>query len=191
MKKIETELPGVSIIEPVVYGDHRGFFMETHNNKAFAEIGIKHVFVQDNHSKSSQNVLRGLHYQLGHPQAKLIRVIQGEVYDVAVDVRVGSPYFGKWAGVLLSEENRKMLFVPEGFAHGFYVISDYAQIIYKCSEFYYPKDERGLIWNDPEIGIDWRIPTGTEPVLSEKDSGHPTLKSCDPADLPVYKESGA
>ena len=144
MKWIETALPGLTILEPLVHGDERGFFLEFYNQQTFAKFGIEHVFVQDNHSRSQRGVLRGLHYQLGTPQAKLVRVIKGEVYDIAVDVRRESPTFGKWTALTLSAQNMRMLFIPEGFAHGFYVLSEYAEFSYKCSNFYAPQAERGI-----------------------------------------------
>lgn len=186
MKRVETAIGGVCVIEPQVFGDERGFFMETYSRNKFAELGITHEFVQDNHSRSRKGVLRGLHYQLGRPQAKLVRVIRGRVFDVAVDLRRGSPTFGKWEGVELSEENKRMLFVPEGFAHGFYVLSDEAEFCYKCSDFYAPHEERGLIWNDPQVGIDWPLLPGLEPVLSAKDRVYPLLKDIPPGDLFAY-----
>ena len=182
MKRIDTALPGVCILEPVVHGDHRGFFTEMYHERVFAALGIPHRFVQDNYSRSSRHVLRGLHYQLSRPQAKLVRVVRGEVFDVAVDVRRGSPTFGKWIGETLSEDNRKAMFIPEGFAHGFLVLSEVAEFIYKCSDFYAPADERGLIWNDPGIAIDWPL-TGN-PILSAKDAAYGSLATRAAADLP-------
>ena len=182
MKRIDTALPGVCILEPVVHGDHRGFFLEMYHERAFAALGIPHRFVQDNYSRSSRHVLRGLHYQLSRPQAKLVRVVRGEVFDVAVDVRRGSPTFGKWVGETLSEDNRKAMFIPEGFAHGFLVLSEVAEFIYKCSDFYEPAEERGLIWNDPGIAIDWPL-TGN-PILSAKDAAYGSLTTRAAADLP-------
>ena len=187
MKRIEANLPGVCVIEPDVHGDQRGFFMESYNKRSFEELGIGCTFVQDNHSRSRRGVIRGLHYQLAQPQAKLVRVTLGEVYDVAVDVRTGSKTFGKWTGVTLSAKNKHMLFVPEGFAHGFCVISEFAEFAYKCSDFYAPTDERGIIWNDPELAIPW--PLGdTEPILSPKDSAYGPLSEMDENDLPVFQE---
>ena len=182
MKRVETALPGVCILEPMVHGDHRGFFLEMHHERVFAAIGISHRFVQDNYSRSSRGVLRGLHYQLGRPQAKLVRVVRGEVFDVAVDVRRGSPTFGKWIGETLSEDNRKAMFIPEGFAHGFLVLSEVAEFIYKCSDFYEPTEERGVIWDDPGIGIRW--PAEGKPILSAKDAAYGRLANLPPADLP-------
>ena len=153
-------IQGLTLIEPKVHGDERGYFMESYNYRDFAEAGIDCAFVQDNQSSSKKGVLRGLHYQIEHPQAKLVRVIRGEVFDVAVDLREGSATFGKWFGVRLSEENKKQFFVPAGFAHGYLVLSDYAEFCYKVTDFYHPGDEGGLLWNDPEIGIDWPVPEG-------------------------------
>ena len=183
MKRIDTALSGVCLLEPVVHGDHRGFFMEMHNERTFAALGITHRFVQDNYSRSSRQVLRGLHYQLTRPQAKLVRVVCGQVFDVAVDVRRGSPNFGKWIGEILSEDNRKAMFIPEGFAHGFLVLSEVAEFIYKCSDFYDPSDERGVIWDDPAIAINWPLDGGT-PTLSGKDARYAALGSLPEADLP-------
>ena len=187
MKRIETNLPGVCVIEPDVFGDDRGFFMETYNQRAFAEMGIGCTFVQDNMSRSRGGVVRGLHYQLHHQQAKLVRVTLGEVYDVAVDVRRGSETFGQFADVTLTGENKKMFFVPEGFAHGFCVISETAEFAYKCSNFYAPDEERGISWNDPELGIPWPIGDIT-PILSPKDSVYGPLSEMDEIDLPAICE---
>lgn len=168
---VETcEIEGLKVITPQVHGDARGYFMETYSYRDFVEVGIDPVFVQDNQSASRKGVLRGLHFQIAHPQDKLVRVIRGEVYDVAVDLRKDSPTFGKWYGVLLSEENKKQFFVPKNFAHGFLVLSDYAEFAYKCSDFYHPGDEGGLAWDDPELGVEWPIPEGMELLLSEKDT---------------------
>jgi len=174
MTFIETEINGVYIIEPKVFGDERGYFMETYNESEFNRNGLNYVFVQDNQSKSKKGVLRGLHFQKTHPQAKLVRVLEGEVLDVAVDLRKGSSTYGKYVGVVLSGENKKMFMIPRGFAHGFIVLSDTATFAYKCDDFYHPEDEGGIMWNDPDIGVNW-IYTG-EPLLSEKDKKHPTLK---------------
>ena len=171
-----TEIPDVILIKPDVYEDNRGFFMESWNAKKFAEIGITGNFVQDNHSKSTQGILRGLHYQTRQPQGKLIRVVQGEIYDVAVDLRKSSPTFGKWAGEWLSAENKKMLWIPPGFAHGFYVTSKTAEIIYKCTDFYAPQHERTLLWDDPDLSIKWPLIKDTAPVLSEKDTNGNTFR---------------
>lgn len=170
----KTEIDGVYIIEPKVFGDNRGYFMETYNENEFKANGLDYTFVQDNQSKSKKGVLRGLHFQKTHPQAKLVRVLEGEVLDVAVDLRKGSKTYGKWVGVVLSEDNNRMLVIPRGFAHGFVVLSDTATFAYKCDEFYHPEDEGGIAWNDPDVGIDWQYEG--EPLLSEKDKKHPTLK---------------
>ncbi len=180
---INTSLPGVFLIEPEVFSDARGFFMETHHQQKYAAAGITKPFVQDNRSHSTRNVLRGLHYQLRHPQAKLMYVVTGEIFDVAVDVRRGSPTFGRWDGMYLSAENKRQLFVPEGFAHGFCVLSETADVLYKCTDFYQPGDEQGVAWNDPGIGIAWPI---TEPLLSSKDSGYPNLRDIPDHLLPQY-----
>ncbi len=170
---IKTSIDGVYIIEPTVFGDARGYFCETYSAREFAENGLDYVFVQDNQSSSVKGVLRGLHFQKKHPQAKLVRVIAGEVLDVAVDLRKGSPTYGKWVSAVLSGENKRQLMIPRGFAHGFYVLSDTAEFCYKCDEFYHPEDEGGIIWNDPDIGIDWQL--DGEPKLSEKDKKHPAF----------------
>jgi dTDP-4-dehydrorhamnose 3,5-epimerase len=168
MKVTTTELDGVLVIEPKVWEDHRGFFFESYNLKSFAEAGIAPAFVQDNHSKSCRHALRGLHFQVPpHAQAKLLRVVAGEVFDVAVDLRRGSPTFGRWTGVTVSAANRRLVFVPVGFAHGFCVLSETAEVLYKCSDFYAPACERTVLWNDPQIGVEWPV---TEPVLSSRDS---------------------
>lgn len=164
-----TEIPEVILIEPQVFGDERGFFMETWNAARFADAGLDLHFVQDNHSRSRQGTLRGLHYQIENPQGKLVRVSLGQVYDVAVDIRQGSPTFGKHVGVLLSEENKRCIWVPPGFAHGFLVVSEEADFQYKCTELYAPEHERTILWNDPDLGIDWPIENLT-PLLSEKDT---------------------
>lgn len=169
MNVIDTNIPDVKIIEPQVFGDERGFFMETWQQKKFEDLvtGKPTQFVQDNHSKSSKGILRGLHYQTENTQGKLVRVVSGEVFDVAVDVRKESPTFGLWVGVYLSAENKRQLWVPEGFAHGFYVISEEAEFVYKCTDYYNPSAEHSILWNDPKIGIDW--PLFKEPRLSLKD----------------------
>ena len=172
MKIEKTQLEGVLLIEPKVFQDARGFFLESYNKKKYMEHGIDVEFVQDNHSASTKNVLRGLHFQAVHQQTKLVRVIQGEIFDVAVDIRPGSPTFGKWVGYRLSKENRLQMYVPAGFAHGFCVTSDTAEVLYKCTDYYSPQDERGIIWNDPAIGIRW--PTDN-PILSPKDGKYPLL----------------
>ncbi len=178
MDKIEVmencnNIAGLKVITPSVYGDNRGYFMETYNYNDFAAAGIDCNFVQDNQSASKKGVLRGLHFQIDYPQDKLVRVIKGEVFDVAVDLRKGSETFGQWFGVVLSEENKKQFFIPKNFAHGFLVLSDYAEFCYKVTDFYHPNDEGGMIWNDPEIGIKWPMPEGmTEKdlIFSEKDT---------------------
>ncbi|QLG88207.1 dTDP-4-dehydrorhamnose 3,5-epimerase [Chitinibacter bivalviorum] len=168
MNIIDTDIPDVKIIEPKVFGDERGFFYESFNHAKFeAAIGKKVEFVQDNHSKSVKGVLRGLHYQIQHPQGKLVRCTRGEVFDVAVDLRQSSPTFGKWVGVTLSEENKRQLWIPEGFAHGFVVVSEVAEFLYKTTDYWYPEFERSLLWSDPEIGIEW--PQMGAPQLSKKD----------------------
>src|SRR5688572_7590607 len=172
LKVTATALPEVLLIEPRVFQDDRGFFLETYNESRFAEHGIPQRFVQDNHSRSARNVLRGLHFQEPNPQGKLLRVVRGAVFDVAVDIRKGSPTFGKWFGVELSEENQRMLWVPEGFAHGFWVLRDDTDVLYKCTALYQPAAEQSILWNDPEIGIAW--PEG-DPILSAKDAAAPRL----------------
>lgn len=174
---IKTEIDGVLIVEPTLYGDHRGYFMETYKESDFKEAGINCTFLQDNQSKSRKGVLRGLHFQKTYPQAKLVRVIKGEVYDVAVDLREGSPTFGKYVGVVLSEENKRQFFIPRGFAHGFLVLSDEAEFVYKCDNLYHPEDEGGLLYSDESIGIDWPIKEGL--LLSDKDRVYPTLENLD------------
>ena len=170
MKVIETEIPDVKIIEPSVFGDDRGFFMETWNEKVFAANNLPTRFVQDNHSRSGQGILRGMHYQTENTQGKLVRVSAGAVFDVAVDLRKSSPTFGNWVGVELSESNKRMLWVPEQFAHGFYVMSESADFIYKCTDTYAPEFEQSLAWDDPEIGIKWPLVDGKAPNLSGKDA---------------------
>jgi dTDP-4-dehydrorhamnose 3,5-epimerase len=168
MNVLQTPLPGVLMLEPKVFGDERGFFMESFNARLLAErAGITDTFVQDNHSRSARGVLRGLHYQIQHPQGKLVRVVAGSVWDVAVDLRRASPAFGKWFGVELSAENKRMLWVPPGFGHGFLVLSDSADFLYKTTDYWYPEHERSVLWNDPALGISW--PLQGEPVLSAKD----------------------
>ena len=174
LKFTKTEIDGVYVINPKVFGDNRGYFMETYSAKDFLEAGLNYVFVQDNQSSSKHGVLRGLHFQKTYPQAKLVRVIKGEVFDVAVDLRKNSKTYGKWVGVYLSEENKKQLLIPRGFAHGFLVISDYAEFSYKCDEFYHPEDEGGIIYNDKDIGIKW--PSVKDIILSEKDKIHKSLR---------------
>lgn len=167
MKVIDTRIPDVKIIEPKVFGDERGFFMETWQQEQFNQLVAERSFVQDNHSKSRQGILRGLHYQMENTQGKLVRVVSGEVYDVAVDMRKDSPTFGQWVGVLLSAENKRQLWVPEGFAHGFYVTSESAEFVYKCTDYYNPQAEVSLAWNDPTLSIEW--PITVTPELSGKD----------------------
>ena len=175
-------IPDIILIEPQVFGDHRGFFMETFRNDEFEKAVAPMAFVQENHSKSKQGILRGLHYQVKQPQGKLVRVISGEVFDVAVDIRQSSPFFGKWIGAILSAENKKMLWVPPGFAHGFYVISKEAEFMYKCTDYYAPEHERSIKWNDPDLSIDWPLIPDTEPLLSPKDEAGVSLKAAE-----VYK----
>lgn len=178
MKVIPTDLPGVLIIEPKVFGDERGFFYESFNAKAFADAtGLNQPFVQDNHSRSARSVLRGLHYQIEHSQGKLVRVIAGEVLDVAVDIRRGSPNFGRWASVRLSAENNRQLWIPEGFAHGFVVLSDFAEFLYKTTDYYTPSAERCIRWDDPTLAIDWQLQE--PPTLSAKDQNGKSLKEAD------------
>jgi dTDP-4-dehydrorhamnose 3,5-epimerase len=183
LKSISTSLPGVLLIETDVFHDNRGFFMETFHKRKYAEIGIKATFVQDNLSRSKKGVLRGLHYQLRYPQAKLVYVISGEIFDVVVDIRKGSPTFGRWEGVILSSENRRQIYIPEGFAHGFCVLSESADVVYKCTDFYMPGDDRGILWSDPQIAIEWPV---KDPILSDKDSRHPTLDMISQDSLPSY-----
>lgn len=183
MKKIETDLQGVWIIEPKVFGDGRGFFYETWQQTRYEEMGIQGPFVQDNVSFSRKGVLRGLHYQQPHCQGKLVSVLQGEVFDVAVDVRVGSPQFGQWTGVVLSGENHRQLWIPEGFAHGFCVLSETAYFSYKCTDVYAPDCEGGILWNDPDIGIKWPL---AEVSLSDKDQVYPLLRQIHVEKLPKF-----
>lgn len=174
MNFIASDLPGVVLIEPRVYGDERGFFFESFNHRLFQEnTGLNPRFVQDNHSRSARNVLRGLHYQVKQAQGKLVRVVAGQVFDVAVDLRKSSPSFGKWAGFTLSAENKRAVWIPEGYAHGFLVLSDTADFVYKTTDYYAPEHERSILWDDPEIGIDW--PLAGEPVLAPKDRSAPRL----------------
>ena len=172
-----TEINGVFMIEAKAYGDARGYFMETYQESEFRAAGLDYSFVQDNQSSSLKGVLRGLHFQKTHPQAKLVRVLSGEVFDVAVDLRRGSATYGKWAGVVLSGENRRQLMIPRGFAHGFLVLSDFAEFAYKCDEVYHPEDEGGIIWNDPDIAVKW--PEAGTVILSEKDRKNPSLRECE------------
>lgn len=179
----DTDIEGVKVIDVKSYGDRRGYFMETYKRPDFVAGGIDVDFVQDNQSSSTRGVLRGLHFQIEHPQAKLVRVVRGIVFDVAVDLREGSPTWGKWEGVVLSAENRRQFFIPRGFAHGFLVLSDEAEFCYKCDDVYHPNDEGGLMWNDPEIGVEWPALEGdaafdpSKVVLSDKDKVHPPLSS--------------
>lgn len=175
MKLTLTPIKDLVVIEPKVFGDERGYFYEAYNKNTFHELGLDYDFVQDNQSFSKKGVLRGLHFQKNYPQAKLVRVIEGEVFDVVVDLRKGSPTYGKWYGVVLSGENKKMYMIPRGFAHGFLVLSDTAIFSYKCDDFYHPNDEGGIIYNDPTIGVEWPK-IDCDIVLSEKDKLHPTLK---------------
>ena len=175
MNIVKTAIPDVLIMEPRVFGDERGFFYESFNQKVWQGItGLQTIFVQDNHSRSGRNVLRGLHYQIKQPQGKLVRVVAGKVFDVAVDIRVGSPTFGRWAGVELSAENKRMLWIPEGFAHGFLVMSEFAEFLYKTTDYWAPQYERTIIWNDPDLAIAW--PLQNQPILSDKDSKGLTFK---------------
>lgn len=183
MKILKTALPGVLIIEPQLYGDARGFFLETYHAQRYVEHGLPSNFVQDNHSRSQRGVLRGLHYQLRHAQGKLVRVVAGEVFDVAVDVRRSSPTFGQWVGVLLSGENHRQFYVPPGFAHGFCTLSESADFLYKCTDYYDPSSEQGVRWDDPDIGIDW---PALDYQLSDKDQANRLLKDMGD-DLPPYE----
>ena len=185
MRIVESPLPGVAVLAPDVHADHRGFFLESYNRRRFAELGIDTDFVQDNHSRSTRGVLRGLHYQLGHAQAKLVRVTRGRVFDVVADIRRNSPTFAQWVGVELSEDNRQCLFAAEGFAHGYLVLSDVAEFQYKCSDYYSSEDERGLRWDDPTLGIKWPL-DDLAPTLSERDSGWAQLAKTPVDDLPEY-----
>ena len=181
----QNALSEVIMIEPDIFQDHRGFFLEAYHLNKYSKAGILKPFVQDNHAHSKKNVLRGLHYQLQNPQGKLVYVIKGEIFDVAVDIRRGSPTFGKWSGGILSDENRRQLFIPQGFAHGYCVLSDTADVIYKNTDFYSPGDEYGILWSDSSIQITWQI---KDPILSEKDSTNPKLSEVPKEHLPVYKK---
>lgn len=172
------DIEGLVVIEPKVFGDERGYFMETYNREDFFAAGCDMEFVQDNQSMSKKGVLRGLHFQKQHPQGKLVRVVNGSVYDVAVDIRKDSNTFGKWFGVELTAENKKQFYVPAGFAHGFYVLSETAEFVYKCSDYYHPEDEGGILWSDPNIKIEWPILDGIELTISEKDKVWPLLNDC-------------
>ncbi|MCF6147784.1 MAG: dTDP-4-dehydrorhamnose 3,5-epimerase [Candidatus Kuenenia sp.] len=182
---VKTDLPEVVLIKPCVFKDDRGFFLETFHQNKYAGGGIKGNFVQDNHSHSKKNTIRGLHYQLLHPQGKLVYVVSGEIFDVAVDIRRGSPSFGKWTGVCLSSENKYQLYIPEGFAHGFRVLSETADVLYKCTELYYPDDDYGILWSDPLINIHWQV---SAPILSKKDREYQTLNNIPESLLPIYRK---
>jgi len=186
LRRIDTELPGVCIIEPEVFEDPRGCFFETYQQEKLAALGIDCFFVQENQSLTRKGVLRGLHYQLAHPQAKLCRVVSGEVFDVAVDIRLGSMTFGRWTGVALSGSNRRQIFIPRGFAHGFIVRSETAEFIYKCDDFYHPEDEWGVLWSDPCLAIAWG---STDPQLAARDAKHPLLSEISPSRLPRHWRS--
>lgn len=183
MKVIDTGIPGLIVVEPQVFGDARGFFLETYSEKRYHEAGITARFVQANHSRSRRGVLRGLHYQLVQPQGKLVSVARGAVYDVAVDIRKGSPTFGKHYGVILDDQTHRQMYVPPGFAHGFVVLSEECDFLYQVTDYYHPASEQGIAWNDPDLGIDWPL---TDVLLSEKDHKHPRLAEQDPAKLPEY-----
>ncbi len=179
MKIINTDIPDVKLIEPKVFSDDRGFFMETYQQRVFAEAGLPTEFVQDNHSGSRQGILRGLHYQLKQSQGKLVRVVVGEVFDAAVDLRKSSPTFGQWTGAVLSAENKRALWVPPGFGHGYYVLSDWAEFVYKVTDFYAPEWERTILWNDPQIGVQWPLVNGQTPVISGKDAAGKLLSQAE------------
>ncbi|WP_331610590.1 dTDP-4-dehydrorhamnose 3,5-epimerase [Povalibacter sp.] len=179
MEFVRTQIPDVVLIKPAVHGDARGFFMETWHQRKFSEAGIPSTFVQDNHSRSARHILRGLHYQIRQPQGKLVRVVVGAVFDVAVDMRRSSPTFGHWVGAELSAENRHMLWAPAGFAHGFLVLSDVADFVYKCTDFWAPEHERSLLWNDEDLGIDWPLPISAQPRLSGKDAAAPRFRDAE------------
>jgi len=179
MKIIDTAIPDLKIIEPAVFSDERGYFLETWNSQAFHKAGLNWTFVQDNQSKSRRNVLRGMHYQIQSPQAKLVRVVTGAIFDVAVDLRRGSPTFGQWAGAELTETNHRMMWVPTGFAHGFLTLMDDTQLVYKCTDFYASQYERTIMWNDPDLAISWPLPVGQKPLVSPKDAAGRPLKEAD------------
>ena len=185
MQVTPTSLPGVLIVEPNIFTDKRGFFMEIYHLRRYTEFGMEPVFVQDNMSYSVQGTLRALHYQLPYAQAKLVQVITGTIFDVAVDIRRTSPTFGQWVGVHLSDENRHQLFIPEGFAHGLCVLSETAYVLYKCTDFYAPDAERGILWSDPALGIDWPV---KDPLISPRDSQFPLLRDVSAEFLPVFRE---
>ena len=189
MKIIKTHLPGVIVFEPKVFGDSRGFFLETYREDVLKEAGINVNFVQDNHSRSTAGVLRGLHYQMIQPQGKLVRVTSGAVFDVAVDIRKGSPTFGQWYGAQLDEQSMRMMYIPHGYAHGFVVLTETADFLYKCTDYYHPQSEYGIAWNDPDIGIEWPLKelSQSEVSLSEKDKVNPMLKDQLEDRLPSYK----
>ena len=182
----ETSLPGVIVVAPKVFADGRGFFLETHHQPKYAGSGMAAPFVQDNHSHSTKGALRGLHYQLRHPQGKLMYVVRGEIFDVAVDIRKGSPTFGRWEGFLLSDKNKKQVFIPAGYAHGFYVLSETADVYYKCTDVYHPEDEYGILWSDPSLAIPWPLLNDLPPSLSEKDKKYPVLRDTPESRLPVF-----
>jgi dTDP-4-dehydrorhamnose 3,5-epimerase len=184
LERLETSLPGVWELRPKVIHDERGFFLETYHQGGLARIGITDSFVQDNHSSSIKDTLRGLHYQLKHAQAKLCRVVQGEAFDMVVDIRLGSPHFGRWTSIVLSADEQNQVYVPAGFAHGFLALSDTVQFVYKCSNFYDAADEHGILWNDPELRISWNI---ASPLVSEKDTKYPRLAEVPREFLPIYR----
>jgi len=186
MRVIETALPDVVILAPKVFGDQRGFFLETYHEERYREAGVPARFVQDNHSRSRRGVLRGLHYQLQRPQGKLVWVIRGQVFDIAVDIRRGSPTFGRWVSCVLDDQNHHQLYIPPGFAHGFCVLSAEADFMYKCTDYYHLQSEQGIAWNDPDLSIDW---PGLEVILSDKDRRYPRLAEQPPEKLPVYGDS--
>ncbi len=183
MQRLETSLPGVWELQPAIFRDARGFFSVSYHQKKFADLGITDVFVQDNHSRSSKGTLRGLHYQLRHAQAKLCRVVEGQAMDVAVDIRLGSPTFGKWTSVLLSADKQNQIYIPAGFAHGFAALTESVQVLYKCTDFYDPNDEHGILWSDPDLSISWGV---SNPLISEKDARHPTLAAIPREFLPQF-----
>jgi dTDP-4-dehydrorhamnose 3,5-epimerase len=185
MQRLETSLPGVWELQPKVFRDARGFFLETYHQNRFFELGIHDTFLQDNHSRSTKGTLRGLHYQLQHAQAKLCRVIEGKALDVAVDIQLGSPTFGKWTSVVLSAEKQNQIYIPTGFAHGFAALTESVQFLYKCSDFYDPSDEHGIIWNDPDLAISWGV---SDPLVSEKDAQYSTLAAMPRQLLPQYPQ---
>jgi dTDP-4-dehydrorhamnose 3,5-epimerase len=184
VERIDLKIAGACILRPKVFTDARGFFMESYNRATLQSLGITDNFVQDNHSCSRQGTLRGLHYQRRFPQGKLCRVVVGEVLDVIVDLRIGSPSFRQWAGVVLSAQNKQQVWVPPGCAHGFSVLSETAEFLYKCTDYYHPEDECGILWNDPSLNIDWQV---TAPIISNKDSKNPPLSEIDPSSLPAYR----